>query len=1415
MKFRLRSFLSLPVLLVALSVFSQPPPRALRGPFHFRDGDRVALVGDSLIEREQFDGYIEERITVQFPDTNLIFRNLGWSADKPDGISRASFDFNKPGKSFEKLKEQIAAVQPTVVIVGYGMASSFDGEAGLPKFKTDMDALLDAIQKQSTNKAPVRFIFLSPVYHEKLPGFLADTRRHNEDLLRYLRAVDEVGIQRQSHFVNLFDLLGDGLKSIPPRPFTENGIHLGDYGYLRAAEALEKHLHWEQNFWRIGITADGKIADGSYGTKVSNLTRTSDDVHFSALDDRLVLPKLYENGKRIRTHTADCLIQIAGLKRGDYELKIDGNAIASGSEKDWARGVVIERGPQFEQAEELRQAILKKNELHFHQWRPANETYLFGFRKHEQGKNAAEMPMFDPLIAGQEKKIATLRKPVAHSFELVRKMSGSKVGRGVPTTPRTSKALPDSDGARGVTRPASPQQLPDLEVAPGFQVNLWAETPLLNKPIQINFDPRGRLWVASSEVYPQIEPGKTADDKILILEDVNHDGRADISTVFAGGLLIPTGVAPGDGGAYVGQSTDLLFLKDTDGDGKADVKRRVLSGFGTEDTHHIIHTLQWGFDGRLYFNQSIYIHSHAETPNGVVRLNSGGVWRLRPGPLDMEVFLRGFCNPWGHAFDAFGESFVTDGAGGQGINFGVPGATYFTYAEMRRELKSISPGSYPKFCGLEIIRSEHFPKDWQGNAITCDFRAHRVVRFGIQEKDSAFAAKELSDLLRTTNVTFRPIDVKLGPDGALYIADWSNPIIQHGEVDFRDPRRDHVTGRIWRVTAKDRPLVPQPKLANTSNHKLLDELLSPNSFNENQARRVLTERGEKILPDLKRWTKTQKDERALLEALWMYQSLSVIEPALLQRLLEARDGRIRAAATRVVGDWSDKIENPITLLAKLIADSHPRVRLEAARALAKIPGARSAELVLSALDKPMDSFLDYGIWLSINDLAKPWLEAVKSGGWKPEGRETQLEFALKAIEPSLAGEVLEGVLQTRTIPRDGSGPWIDLIGTSGTEKELRRLFDQVLQNGFDDAAAVHALKSLGEAARLRQLKPVGDLSSLSSLFTKPDDRIRAEAFKLVGRWKLEKLIEQSFAAARDKNSSVELRRATIEAMRELGGEKVIAELEWLSGKESEPQLRRQALLALAALDFNRAKEPLLNVLTNFDDEAIARGFWRSLLTIKDAASKVALILPRSDLPAATAKAGLRAAREGGRSEPELVFALSRGAGLDTAGETLTTAELQELARQAQRDGDAARGEKIYQRPELACVTCHAIGGVGGKVGPDMASIGASAPLDYIIESMLYPNRKVKEGFHSVLVETKNGEEYSGVLVSEAGGQLVLRDATGREISIANVNIKERRTGGSLMPSGLGDGLTPGERLDLFRYLSELGKPGPYDAPKAK
>ena len=265
-----------------------------------------------------------------------------------------------------------------------------------------------------------------------------------------------------------------------------------------------------------------------------------------------------------------------------------------------------------------------------------------------------------------------------------------------------------------------------LQMAEGFEVNLFAADPLLAKPIAMNFDAAGRLWVACSESYPQIKPGQKANDKIIILEDTNGDGKADKTTVFADGLLIPTGLEPGDGGVYVGASTDLLHLSRPEGE-KGPLRRRViLSGFGTEDTHHMVHTLRWGHDGMLYFNQSIYIHSHIETPYGPRRLGGGGVWQFRPETQRLEVFARGWWNPWGHHFDRWGQSFVTDGAGMEGVNPVVVGASYDATPGATRILHGLNPG-HPKYCGNEIVSGRHLPDDCCGSGPAEAWRCSRSL----------------------------------------------------------------------------------------------------------------------------------------------------------------------------------------------------------------------------------------------------------------------------------------------------------------------------------------------------------------------------------------------------------------------------------------------------------------------------------------------------------------------------------------------------------------------------------------------------------------------------------------------------------------------------------------------------------------
>lgn len=244
-------------------------------------------------------------------------------------------------------------------------------------------------------------------------------------------------------------------------------------------------------------------------------------------------------------------------------------------------------------------------------------------------------------------------------------------------------------------------------------------------------------------------------------------------------------------------------------------------------------------------------------------------------------------------------------------------------------------------------------------------------------------------------------------------------------------------------------------------------------------------------------------------------------------------------------------------------------------------------------------------------------------------------------------------------------------------------------------------------------------------------------------------------------------------------------------------------------DSRQDAERSLKQLITITNEAELTAQWRLLLSQQDALPVLMAALPRSGFSAWTAVAGLRALRRLGLVEPDFVLALASSAGLAEESENLTEADIQKLAARA-AGGNPASGELIYRRKNMACMVCHAIAGAGGKVGPDLATIGTSN-LNYIVESVLIPNKTIKQGYHSVLVTTKDDTDLAGVFVRETKKELVLRDANNHEIQIPAAEIASQRIGISLMPVGVVNVLSPDERMDLFRFLAELGKPGAFDA----
>lgn len=963
----------------------------------------------------------------------------------------------------------------------------------------------------------------------------------------------------------------------------------------------------------------------------------------------------------------------------------------------------------------------------------------------------------------------------------------------------TSLATHAQQGLRDIPDPDPVQQEAAFNLPEGMEINLFASDPMIAKPVHMNWDSEGKLWLVSSSMYPHIIPGAEENDRVLVLEDSDGDGVADKSTVFADDLHIPTAVMPADGGAYVANSTEILFLKDTDGDGIADERKVVLSGFGTEDTHHLVHTFKQGPDGMIYFLQSIYIHSHLETPYGVRRLMGGGIWHLRPETQRAEILSKGLVNPWGFVFDDFGQTFATDGAGGEGINFIFPRSVFLTSPGATRIVPGLNPGQ-PKLCGLEILSGSHVPEDLRGVFIAPDFRGHRINAFRLAPEGSSYKSTQLPDFLSSDHRAFRPIDVKMGPDGAVYIADWYNPIIQHGEVDFRDERRDHTHGRIWRVTFKDRALADFPDVKKATVESLLDQQVSPERFVREAARRELRERGSEILPSLKKWTENQDDDDSLLQALWTMQSANTTDAAVISKLMASPDPRFRAAALRVLYHRYAEVPDSQKIIRAAVHDDNAQVRLWAISCLAQTPGPNSVPTALEILDHPMDATLDFALWSIVREHEAEWVPAFQNGTLDFDAKIERSLFALAALEKPLSLTPIFAALGKTDLNVAQKQSALTTIAKVGSPEELARLFDLAKS---DDSLRPAIFTALIEAAELRKMVPATGTAEILGFLTSDDPALFAESAKLGALWKVDGLREKLFEIFEAPSTSPALKSSAAEALAILGGPEVISFFEKLASSEVI------AVKQLATLDPAKAARAAVSLLAG-DDGSDTLGLFGIFLRNPAASTALAKALDEKILPPKVASTGLQRAGTSGNPPADLIAALQKAGDLKPMHQILTADEMAKMVTRVQNDGDPHRGEAIYRRRELQCAACHAIGGVGSPIGPDLISIGSSAPVDYLVTSLLNPNDKIKEGYHTTMVTLKNGDVHAGGLIEEGDRDLTLRDYAGESIRLAKSDIATTAISPvSLMPPGLTAGLREDEFVDLIRFLSELGKEGDF------
>jgi putative heme-binding domain-containing protein len=876
-----------------------------------KKGDHVCIIGNTLADRMQHDGWLEAFIQARFADHELVFRNLGFSGDEVGGFTEKP-DQNRRLRSqwFGSSDEWLEGKAPVpnlnglvtrngvrdnrfettntradVIFAFFGYNESWAGEAGLDAFKKDLERFIKhtLAQKYNGKSAPRLVLFSPTAFEEDKTINLPDGRPINTRLKLYTAAMSEVAKANGVPFVDLFE----------------------------PTDAVWGAIHRVQN------------------PTPTQPAATINGVHLTSSANRFVAKLI------------DVALFGEGRKQDEKPL------------------------------ENIRQAVLDKNFYWFNRYRVLDGYNVYGGRAFEKYADRQsnyedqqrELEILDVKTANRDRRVWA----VAQGKDL--KIDDSNCPPLIPV--KTNR--PEFSPERGWRFLGGEEAISKMTVAKNMKVSLFADEkmfPELAKPVQMQFDAKGRLWVAVWPTYPHWKPTEEMNDKILILEDTDGDGKADKVTVFADKLNCPTGFEFYNGGVLVAQAPDLWFLKDTDGDGKADFRQRVLSGIDSADSHHTANSFAFDPGGALYFQEGTFHRTSVEDPYGPPkRCADGGVFRYEPRAQKFDVYVStGFANPHGHVWDRWGADIVYDGTGANPYH----GALFSGHVDF--------PNKHPKppqvyqqrtrpCPGAEILTSKHFPESMQGNLLVGNvITVQGILQYRLEDKGASLAGTEVEPIVTSTDPNFRPSDLKVGPDGAIWFIDWHNPIIGHLQHAIRDPNRDRTHGRIYRITYEGRELSKSPKIDGAPVAKLLELLKEPEDRVRYRVRTELAARKtDDVIPAVKVWIEGLQEvekrdpnlEHHLMEALWLHQSHNVVNKDLLVRMLTSNDFHARAAATRVLCYWRDRVPEALELLKQQASDAHPRVRMEAIRAASFFNMPEAMEIVIIAAELPTDVYLDF------------------------------------------------------------------------------------------------------------------------------------------------------------------------------------------------------------------------------------------------------------------------------------------------------------------------------------------------------------------------------------------------------------------------------------------------------------------------
>jgi len=858
----MKSFCLLTSFLLSIALFR--PDHAAAAPLELKKGDHISIIGNALADRMQHDGWLETLIVAKFPKDDLVFRNLAVVGDE--------IAFRHRSENFGSPDDWLTKTKADVIFAFFGFNESFKGDAGLDKFKQDLDKLLKEMKaKDYSGKGSPRIVLFSPIANEKIndPN-QPDPTGNNVNLQKYAAAMAEVAKANGVLFVDLFtvsqQLYAQAAKR--GRPLTFNTLHLTDAGNKALAMEIFQILFNEKP--PAGKLQKLREAVNDKNAEWHARYRTVDGYNVYGGRSKLEFPTAGKDSPKITNFD----VMQDEMRQRDVKT-------ANREQRVWA--------------------VAKGGDL------KVDDSNLPPVRTLQSNK-----PDIKPFLSGEE--------TIKH-----------------------------------------------MTVAKGCKVNLFAseeQFPELVSPVQMAFDTKGRLWVAAWPSYPELRPTDKVFDKLLIFEDTNNDGKADKVTTFLDGLNCPTGFQFYKDGVLVMQAPDLWFVRDRNRDGKADWKERVLMGMDSADSHHTANALTLDPGGAIYLSDGVFHRTQVETAIGPIRNNDGCIYRYEPLTHKFERYVPyGFANPHGRVFDYWGTDIITDATGNQ--NYFAPAFSgHLDYPARHGGMKEFWKQPSRPCPGTGILSSRHFPEEFQDNFLNCNVIGFQgIFRVKVTEEGSGLKGETIENLVKGNNdmiPNFRPSAVSVAPDGSVYFLDWAKELIGHMQHHIRDPHRDKSHGRIYRITYEGRPLLQPAKVDGQPIAKLLDLLKEPENDVRTRAKIELGERNStKVIAALKKWvakldSKDSNYEHNMTEALWVHQWHNVVDEELLRRMLRSPDHHARAAATRVLCYWRDRVKDPLALLEVQVKDEHPRVRLEAVRACSFFKTAKAAEVALAVLEKEAD-----------------------------------------------------------------------------------------------------------------------------------------------------------------------------------------------------------------------------------------------------------------------------------------------------------------------------------------------------------------------------------------------------------------------------------------------------------------------------